>query len=159
MIRDPRDVILSQVHFISKRRHHPHHESFRQRETFKEKLALAITGDDVLGIPSIGERLERYAGWLSPPCSVVRFEDLVGPMGGGDRSAQERAVMDIYDHISVPTSDAFIMDVCDRLFSSDSPTFRRGVIGQWRDRFDDETSSLFQSTVGDAMEPYGYRLY
>ena len=67
--------------------------------------------------------------------------------------------MDIYDHISVPTSDAFIMDVCDRLFSSDSPTFRRGVIGQWRERFDDETSSLFQSTVGDAMEPYGYRLY
>ena len=43
-VRDPRDVVLSQVHFIVKRRLHPHHAYFAAKESLSERLELAILG-------------------------------------------------------------------------------------------------------------------
>jgi hypothetical protein len=44
-----------------------------------------------------------------------------------------------------------------RLFSSASPTFRRGEIGGWRESFDPALEALFTQEAGNCMEVYGYR--
>jgi hypothetical protein len=156
MVRDPRDVVVSQVHYVSKRADHHLHGRFGQEPSVRDKLRLAIVGDQAHGLPSIGERLEYFTGWLGSGCLVVRFEDLVGPDGGGDGALQRACVTAIFGHLDLDTSESGVDEVCRRLFSSDSPTFRRGRIGQWTESFDDDLVSLFDHVVGDRASPFGY---
>jgi hypothetical protein len=156
VIRDPRDVVLSQVHYTTSFERHRFHEAFAERSSVRDRIRLGITGDPDRGIPSIAERLDRYAGWLDSGCLVVRFEDLVGAGGGGDADVQLRTVSSIYRYLDVDADERLVREISHRLFSSDSPTFRRGAIGQWHDDFDPELTALFDREVGDRLERYGY---
>ena len=158
LMRDPRDIVVSQVHYIERLAHHPHHEVFSRRTAGRERLKLAILGDPDAGIPSIRERLDRFAGWLNTADLSVRFEDLIGPAGAGDRGRQEHAVRSIYNLLHVDVDDVFVQRVCDSLFSGDSPTFRKGRIEQWRGDFDPEIVAMFERVVDGAMDPFGYAL-
>jgi sulfotransferase 6B1 len=155
LIRDPHDIVVSQVHYVSKRVDHRHHDVFAGLPDMKARLRLAIAGDPEQHVSSIGERLDFFAGWLDA-CLVVRFEDLVGPKGGGDLDRQMGAVASMYDALSMDVDDTAVASICDRLFSSDSPTFRQGAIGGWRRFFDPELDALFDETVGDRLLAYGY---
>jgi len=156
LIRDPHDIVVSQVHYVAKRDDHQFHGLFADRPDLREKLRLAITGDAAHDLPSIGDRLDYFAGWMDSGCHVVRFEDLVGPGGGGSAGAQEAAVASVFRSVGLATDDAEVRSICSRLFSSDSPTFRKGSIGGWRDAFDAELEQLFDEVVGDRAARYGY---
>lgn len=156
LVRDPHDVVVSQVHYVSKRTDHRLHELFGQRPDFRDKVRLAISGEPSSNLPSIAERLEYFSGWLDSGCLVVRFEDLIGAEGGGDHERQEETVRTIFGHLGAETNDETVRSVCARLFSPDSPTFRRGAIGGWRSAFDEELEALFDRVVGDRAVPYGY---
>lgn len=158
VIRDPHDMVVSQVHYVTKRTDHRLHAAFAQKEHIKERLKLAIGGDPGNGVPSVGDRLDRFAGWLTADCLVVRFEDLVGPQGGGDAESQARTVAAVYRHLGMDVDQGFIDSTCEQLFSTDSPTFRKGTSGGWRELFDPELEALFNQVVGDKIVPYGYRL-
>jgi hypothetical protein len=155
LIRDPRDMAVSRAHYVSRTMSHPHHDLFAARPD-RERLRLAIVGDVERGVPSLRERLDAFAGWLDGPWAVIRFEDLIGPDGGGDRSSQLRTVRFLYGSLGVQADDALIRSVCRVLFSPASPTFRLGAIGQWRTSFDPELERLMEEVVGDAMVRYGY---
>jgi hypothetical protein len=158
LMRDPRDIVVSQVHFVTSTEDHRQHATFASVADPKERLRLSIVGDPARNIASIAERLDRYAGWLTSGALVVRFEDLVGSGGGGDPQAQERGVRAIYRYLGLEEDERLIEATCAQLFSNHSPTFRKGAIGQWHDHFDDELEALFALTVGDRMRPYGYEL-
>ncbi len=85
---------------------------------------------------------------------MVRFEELIGARGGGDDDTQARTIRAIYDHLGVEPRHARLSE---RLFSSASPTFRKGQIGSWRESFDPELEALFEREAGRWMEVYGYR--
>jgi sulfotransferase family protein len=157
LVRDPHDIVVSQVHYVSKRADHRLHGAFSERADAKEKLRLAIAGDPGAGAPSIGDRLDYFAGWLDAGCLVVRFEDLVGPGGGGDAMRQRDAVASLYRYLGLPAEVADVAVICENLFSADSPTFRKGSIGGWRTSFDPELEALFDEIVGDRALPYGYQ--
>jgi hypothetical protein len=156
LIRDPRDIVVSQVQFVARTASHRQHDVFTRIEDPRERLRLSILGDRRLGVSSIAERLDGYAGWLRSGALVVRFEDLVGPDGGGDRDAQVNAVRSIYRFLGLGEEDRLVRSVAARVFSAQSPTFRRGLIGGWREAFDPELEALFDVTVGERMIPYGY---
>ncbi len=157
LIRDPRDIVVSQVHYVSKRTDHRFHALFDGLPDVKERLRLAIAGDPEHNVVSIGDRLDYFAGWLDAAL-VVRFEDLVGPDGGGDRDRQAATLRSIYDFLGIDVDGHALARIGDRLFSADSPTFRSGVIGGWRRSFDQELEALFDRTAGDRIRPYGYHL-
>jgi hypothetical protein len=156
LVRDPRELVVSQVHYVSKRKDHRLHTVFAQRADLKDKLRLAIAGDVSSNLPSIAERLDYFVGWLDSGCLIVRFEDLIGPQGGGDAERQHATVRSIFEHLGAEADDAAIRSVSARLFSADSPTFRRGTVGGWMDVFDDELDALFERVVGDRASPFGY---
>jgi hypothetical protein len=157
LIRDPRDIVVSQVHYVSKRTDHRLHGLFEGLPDVKERLRLAIEGDPEHAVVSIADRLDYFAGWLDAAL-VVRFEDLVGPDGGGDRDRQDATLRSIYDYLGVDVDRQALARIGDRLFSADSPTFRSGAIGGWRRSFDAELEALFDRTVGDRIRRYGYHL-
>jgi hypothetical protein len=156
LVRDPHDIVVSQVHYVSKRADHRLHEAFEERADAREKLRLAIAGDRDRGAPSIGDRLDYFAGWLEAGCLVLRFEDLVGAGGGGDAQRQRTAIASLFDHVGLPADDATVEAIAGELFSSESPTFRKGSAGGWRSAFDPELEALFDKVVGDRAVRYGY---
>ena len=156
LVRDPRDTVVSQTHFVTRETKHRQHRVFAEQGSQRDRLLLSIQGDPGRGVLGIAERLDRYAGWLDGGCLAVRFEVLVGPGGGGDAATPEAAVGGIYRHLGLPDDPALVRSVCARLFSSDSPTFRKGSIGGWRDSFDIELEELFDQAVQGRLERYGY---
>jgi hypothetical protein len=156
LIRDPHAIVVSQVHYVSRTKAHRHHDVFVAQADTKDKLRIAIAGDREHGVVSIGERLEAFAGWLDAGCLVVRFEDLIGAEGGGDRARQLRAVHSIFGFLGIDADDGLVHSVSRQLFSSVSPTFRRGSIEQWRSVFDRDLERLMHEVAGAAMARYGY---
>lgn len=159
LIRDPRDICVSHAHHVSITPSRPHHDRFARMSSFDERLMASITGlaplgDDV-GLPSIGERLGRYHGWLQDPDTyVIRFEDLVGPSGGGSAGAQRAAVTGLVRHCG-HEADASVIE---RLTAGHrrTPTFRRGVIGDWSKHFNEEHRSAFAEVANSQLEAFGY---
>jgi hypothetical protein len=156
LVRDPREVVVSQVFYLTAQRSHRHHRLFTALPDFKERLRTAIVGNDVEELPSIGQRLARFAGWLHASDYVVRFEDLIGPLGGGELAAQRRTLSSIYRAVGLEPSSELLDTLVERVFSTASPTFRTGGTRKWQRHFDGEHLRLFDKTVGDLLGVYGY---
>lgn len=154
--RDPRDIAVSQAHYVVKNPAHPHHDLFRSLPDTRERIKLAIRGDRSAGVESIAQRLASFVGWLDTGCLVVRFEDLVGPRGNGTAEKQRETVEAIYRHIGVEPTEPLIEHVTSHLFSDVSPTFRKGGTNQWREAFDDEIKALFKEAAGGTLLRFGY---
>jgi hypothetical protein len=156
LVRDPRDLLVSQAHYIAAERGHRLHDLFAGQPTLQDRLRLAISGDVPHRLPSIGQRLGDFAGWLDDSDLVVRYEDLIG--GEATAARQRTTLHQLYQALGMPQTDAFIGGVQDRLRSRVSPTFRRGSTGEWREHFTDETEALFRRAAGPVVERYGYPL-
>lgn len=156
LIRDPRDIVISQAHYVVKNDRHPHHHTLSQVDEFQQRLRTVIVGDPDRGMPSLRSRLEAYAGWLSSSSLVVRYEDLIGASGGGTAKAQLASLERVFVHIGLEMDQAELESLAGEIFSDASPTFRRGRIYQWREQFDEETTATFNDTVGEFAEIYGY---
>ena len=156
LIRDPRDIVISQAHYVVKNDRHPHHETLSRVDDFQQRLRTVIVGDEDRGMPSLHSRLSAYAGWLTSSALVVRYEDLIGASGGGSKRAQLESLKDVFQHVGLEVSPAELESLAGEIFSDASPTFRRGRIYQWREQFDEETVAVFDETVGEFAEIYGY---
>ncbi len=155
LIRDPRDIVVSQTFYILRNCKHPHYQAFLPQTNFKDRVKIAIAGHPPSGLTSIGQGLALYAGWLDSGYPVVRFEELIGPQGGGDQTKQLSALRAIYNSI-IDIDDDWILSLSKQLFSSASPTFRKGAIGQWKQYFDVEMKNLFKKDAGKGLIQYGY---
>ena len=85
---------------------------------------------------------------------VVRFEDLVGMAGGGDKELQLKSIAELADWAGL--SEFNLAQVADELFGG-THTFRRGKIGQWR-----SLDKVLRDEVSNMLAPYvtawGYEL-
>ena len=156
LIRDPRDVVVSQAFYIAGEKRHPLHQLFARQPSLKERLKIAIQGDAAHGLPSVGQRLDEFGGWLGASDLVVRFEDLIGAEGGGSMRSQREALRALYFAVGLSPQEELLDSITQQLFSSASPTFRRGRTGEWRECFDLELQELFQYTAADQLVRYGY---
>ncbi len=153
VVRDPRDILVSHVNYITGYKAHNWHEVVMAEPDTPARLRLLIEGRErPPRIHGIGEYLESYGGWLDTDAAVIRYEDLVG-----ERSDRLGALSRIYAHAGLELDDAALGDRADRLISSASPTFRRGATGQGREHFDAELELLFEEAAGPHLERYGYK--
>jgi hypothetical protein len=154
MLRDPRDIAVSMSHYTLAETTHPWHSHYASLPSLHDRIRLTICGNDV--VAPLRVLLKGYADWSDAGALTVRFEDLVGPEGGGDEVRQVDTLRGIYAHLGVPLDDAGIDRVRHQLFSKRSPTFRRGTIGQWRAVFDAELSDLFEREARELLDACGY---
>ncbi len=159
ILRDPRDVVISHVHYVTEMEpNHIHHRHYTQElHTFDERLRTSILGipDPAIPFPDIRQRFLPYLGWLAhPEVLTLRYEDFLA-----DRPA---ALGQVYDHAvqrGLPArSDR---DEAIRLLEASidpqrSPTFRSGKAGGWRKQFSPENKQLFKEVAGDLLIQLGY---
>ena len=71
ILRDPRDTVVSQSFYLSTLERHPQYRRYTEvLKTPEERLMVSIRGaqpDEYgPGVPSVGERVRRYAAWTGP---------------------------------------------------------------------------------------------
>ena len=167
--RDPRDQLVSQVYYMFRQSPSP------ARFTFKS-LLMALIGDNDESPKEIGHfqdtklRLlspnkyishirrfyEIFMGWLnSDVCYCVKFEDLVGPNGGGTAEKQKREIANIARHAGIELTEQKINEIASKSFGS-TWSFREGKTGSWETHFSEEAVIAFKRVAGDLLIKLGY---
>lgn len=164
MVRDPRDIAVSQFKYIAEMDvGHPLHRYYSSISSEREGLQLVIHGladrlPNYEGARPFVWRLRQYFSWADHPCHVVRFEDLVGPAGGGSESTQIEALREMTEWIGVQVGENELQKVASRLFSSTARTFRKGKAGEWRKHLNGEMEDVIVTGLEPWMQRFGYLL-
>jgi hypothetical protein len=166
IVRDPRDIIVSDAEYIRRLRRHPQHKRFQHDYPDRDAgLRAHIDGFPAgrWGRPqaSLEQRLRGFQSWLEPRGDVLccRYEDLIGDAGGGSSSVQRAYVSKIGDHVGRPLDEAALDHIGVTAWSSQSPTFRKGATGEWKTALVGETLEYFNQQIGaNLMAAYGYQL-
>jgi len=157
IFRDPRDVVVSHVFYVTELEpDHVHHAYYKSLPDFDSRLKVSILGrpDAEVEFPDIAERFDPYMGWLDQSSVMaVHFEDLIH-----DRA---RTLNHIIDHflVRVPlqTPRNVLLDYLeDSIDPGKSPTFRSGKTGSWREHFTAEHKLIFKQVAGDLLIRLGY---
>ena len=157
IFRDPRDVVVSHVFYVTDMEaRHVHHEYYQSLPDFNARLAVSILGrpDANIEFSNIADRFAPYLGWLDhPEVLSIHFEDLIL-----DRDAALTRIMNhLLSRASLPTSRRLILDTLETSINpKKSPTFRSGRTGEWRKYFTDEHRKIFKNVAGDLLIKLGY---
>ena len=161
MIRDPRDVAISNAFYITRLKRHFLNQRFNDMASLDERIMACITGipatDGSPGLISIGQRVTNYVGWKDDPSThLCRFEDLVGASGGGSDETQRREIESIATHVNRTLSPADVERIARKTWSQDSSTFRKGVIGDWKNHFTAAHREAFKKVAGQELIDLGF---
>lgn len=160
--RDPRDICVSRFHWqnpknqkvtnVTREFLKTVHSRFKSD---KEFLEFIIRGQKHIRHEIVLEEQFRLSRGLlfHPNVYKTRFEDIIGPKGGGSREKQVEVIRDLLRYLGIDKSPEL---VASKAFSEDVETFHKGKIGQYKHYFDDEISNLFQELHGDILRDYGY---
>jgi hypothetical protein len=159
ILRDPRDVVVSHVHYVTDMAtNHAHHKYYMESlHSFEERLATSIAGLPQLDVPfpDIRARFEPYLSWIDrPEVLTLHFEEFVD-----DR---ETAIGRVLDHavargFPVRLDRQLAVEIlAGEIDPKRSPTYRRGVVGGWREQFTSEHKQLFKQLTGDLLVRLGY---
>ncbi|MFQ5576022.1 MAG: hypothetical protein ACE5G8_03435 [Anaerolineae bacterium] len=160
MLRDPRDVVVSQVHYVLGKRSHFLHRHFRALPSGEERLLAAICGTggepDAPQSLGIAQKLTLILGWQGVDSVLsLRFEDVIGPQGGGDAAAQQTAILALGRHLGLGLSRAEAGEIGRRAFGRGG-TYRQGQIGGWRACFGPRVKTAFKAQAGEQLIQMGY---
>jgi len=159
ILRDPRDVAVSHVHYVTEMEPgHAHHRYYAEElHSFDERLQVSILGRDAAGMPfpDICARFEPYLGWLErPEILALRYEDFIP-----DRYEALRRVLDHALQRGFPLMvkrEQAIQTLAASIDPVRSPTFRSGKAGAWREQFSPENTRLFKDVAGELLVKLGY---
>jgi hypothetical protein len=154
--RDPRDVIVSEAHYLTDSAPwHALHRTFR-RLTPEQRIDVAIDGlaDRPELYPDVATRYAAYEGWLDDAHVAIGFEELVGPA----RDAGIRRVVASYaaHHPGEIDVDATVRRAVDAIAPERSHTFRAGTTGGWREAFSAEQQRRLVERAAPVLRRYGY---
>ena len=157
IFRDPRDVVVSHVFYVTDMEaRHVHHNYYQSLPDFNARLNVSILGrpDSDAEFPDITGRFAPYLGWLDhPEVLAIHFEDLIH-----DRAATLTRIM---DHLLaraplLATRQLILNSLETSINPTKSPTFRSGKTGEWKKYFTDEHKKIFKDVAGDLLVKLGY---
>jgi len=157
IFRDPRDVVVSHVFYVTEmEKNHVHHAYYQSLSDFNARLHASILGrpDADVDFPNIAERFAPYIDWLNrPEVLAIHFEDLIH-----DRAATLTRILDHFlTHISLPSPRELILETLESSINpAKSPTFRSGKTGEWSNHFTEEHKKIFKDFAGDLLIRLGY---
>lgn len=159
--RDPRDVVISRAHYelrtngkISKRESS---RMLRQTASFDRCVEQIIDGipdlpEDHILRQSVDRSIGRYVGWIKQRNTIsVRYEDLVGV----DSRTAEGQIRRMAAHSFLNLNDLRLQQAMAALNVRPS-TFRKGVVGGWRQEMSKENKRKFKTIAGHLLIELGY---
>lgn len=164
IIRDPRDVCVSDHHYIMKSPSHRLYPFYKRMKSSEERLMASIRGmssQELGGQPpslSIGRHYRNFIGWTQYKSGLlIKFEDLIGNRGGGFDMSQRKVIKKIIKYLGLEIDKLKLKDISRNLFSEKASKFRKGTIGDWKNEFNKEHISAFNKVAGEMLEVFGYK--
>lgn len=157
IFRDPRDVVVSHVFYVTEMEsRHVHHAYYQSLPDFDSRLMVSILGrpDSNIEFSNIADRFAPYLDWLNhPEVLAIHFEDLIH-----DRAAALTRILDHFlARVPLQTPGQLILDSLESAINpTKSPTFRSGKTGEWKKYFTDEHKRIFKDVAGDLLVKLGY---
>src|SRR5215218_6349928 len=135
ILRDPRDVAVSQMHYIKQLENHFAHEGYMALPSDSERLLVSIRGGELCGrkLQSLDERSRQFLRW---------------ERDGGAAVAR---------YVGVEVDEATMGVVEEGLFGV-GRTFRKGQIGGWREEFSAEHERAVKEVLGSLLVELGYEV-
>lgn len=153
VVRDPRDAVVSDMHYIRTWPGHPLKKQIDALPDDKARLLELIEGRN--GIRNIRDQVLRFSGWKDY-AHTVRFEDAVGAGGGGSDERQLAVVKDIFDYLGMPLNPNGVSTIAANARSEKTQTFRTGRVRNWEAVYDEEVKDAFRAIAGDLLIDLGY---
>jgi len=163
--RDPRDVVVSHVFYVTEMEpNHVHHAYYQSLPDFDERLKVSILGRPELEacpeprrrveFPDVAGRFAPYLGWLDQPSVMkIHFEDLIHDRSG----ALNRIIEHFLARVPLQVERSLLLESLEMSINpSKSPTFRSGKTGEWKKHFTDEHKKIFKEVAGDLLIKLGY---
>jgi len=157
IFRDPRDVVVSHVFYVTDMEaRHIHHDYYQSLPDFNARLNVSILGrlGTNIEFSNIADRFAPYLGWLDQAFVMkIHFEDLVN-----DRTATLNRIID-HCLASVPLQaprQVILASLEASIKPKRSPTFRSGKTGEWKKHFTQEHKEIFKAVAGDLLIRLGY---
>ena len=150
--RDPRDVAVSHVFYVTEMEpNHVHHAYYQSLPDFDSRLKVSILGrpDADIEFPDIAERFAPYLGWLDQPeVMKIHFEDLIH-----DRVGTLNRIIDYFlARVPLQVERSRLLESLETSINpSKSPTFRSGKTGEWKKHFTEEHKKIFKDVAGDLL--------
>ncbi|MCC6179030.1 MAG: hypothetical protein IT305_27285 [Chloroflexi bacterium] len=154
--RDPADMVLSAAQYVRHRRLPDHLWGWYGHLDLDDLIVALTRGDERL--LSVAELYQAFAGWREQPDVVsLRFEDMVGPRGGGAADTQRAVLAMLATHVGWRGSDAELTSAIDVAFNPRAGTFFRGQIGTAARDFAPHVRAAFADSAGAVQAAWGYR--
>lgn len=120
---------------------------------FADRL-LRLIGDDGM-IGTLRDRVAAYKEWMDMPNVIaVSFEEMVGAPGGGSTESQLAVLWSMQLKLHVPGEPK---EFARYIFGGNSRTFRSGLIGRYREVFDERHYMAMASLDNtDFLDRFGY---
>jgi sulfotransferase 6B1 len=164
VVRDPRALVVSTAHYMRTYPRHPLYETVNRRFPTTEQLIEGV----ILGFPQddgprhwrpMSEHLKAFVPWTeSDTYLTLRFEDLVGSMGGGLRESQIAAISSLTSYLEIPLADDELNMAADSAFDPRSATFRSGAIDSWKKDLGQTNLAILRNECGQVAKSLGYDL-
>jgi sulfotransferase family protein len=157
IFRDPRDVVVSHVFYVTDMEsRHVHHDYYQSLPDFDARLKVSILGRPDAGVefPDIAARFAPYLGWLDQKeVLAIHFEDLINDRA----STLTRITKHLLTRAPLPSTRQLILDSLESSINpAKSPTFRSGKTGEWKKHFTEEHKKIFKEVAGDLLVRLGY---
>jgi len=181
IFRDPRDVVVSHVFYVTDmEERHVHHDYYASLPDFDSRLKTSILGrpdSDIraaksqrssgertlsdsrsgsrsVEFPDIAARFAPYLGWLEhPEVLTIHFEDLIH-----DRTSALTCIMEhLIARVPLQAPRELILNSLELSINpTKSPTFRSGKTGEWKKHFTEDHKKIFKDVAGDLLVRLGY---
>ena len=157
IFRDPRDVAVSHVFYVTEMEpNHVHHDYYQSLPDFDTRLKVSILGRPDAGVefPNIAGRFVPYLGWLDQPSVMkIHFEDLIH----NRTKTLNRLIDHFLARVPLRTSRELLLESLEMSINPDkSPTFRSGKTGEWKKHFTNEHKKIFKEVAGDLLIKLGF---
>ena len=156
MLRDPRAVLNSFVHYVATNTRHVLHEDFLPM-SLEERYLAALHGffDGKASLQPMNVRCKALAPWIdSKDVHVLHFERLVGKKGGGSDEQQRQTLELLCDTLDIDKSG--IDRVMSELHGPGRPTFRKGRIDSWIEEIPAGLHEEINKELADVLAAWGY---
>ena len=152
IFRDPRDVVVSHVFYVTEMEpNHVHHAYYQSLPDFDARLKVSILGrpDVDIEFPDIVGRFTPYMDWLDQPSVMsIHFEDLIHDRVG----ILNRIIDHFLARVPLRADRSLLLESLENSINpSKSPTFRSGKTGEWKKHFTDEHKRIFKEVAGDLL--------
>ncbi len=157
VIRDPRDIVVSLAEYL-KKHNHPSYQNLSWNKCLRQAIlgysAVHVTKVAALEERNWGQVWEAFLPWVEEKqVLTLRFEDLIGPEGGGSGKVQLEnleAILAFLDKEALPASE-----IQKKIFGG-TRTFNVGDIGRWKEKFTKDNKALFKQVIGNLLVKLDY---